>query len=196
MYVGILDRLRKGQVWSYDLIISTILFVIAMEILAFFWWSASTNMTEEKDTMTLESIKVADNLVSPGSPADWQLPINMSDQSTWSDVQQIGLVRSWNDNDTNVISTDKLYSFQMMSFTNYSLVKSKLRSRYDFYIQFIVHNVNGSDQLVKLNGVDLWVGQPFNEMTARMIAKTDRVVIYNNSLVIMRVILWSESPWD
>jgi hypothetical protein len=194
--VAILDRLRKGQVWSYDLMISSILFVIAMGILAFFWWSARTNMTEEKDTMTLASIKVADTLVSPGSPTDWQSSIDVNNQSTWSNVQQIGLGRSWSDSDSNVISTDKLYSFQMMSFNNYSFTKSKINSQYDYYIQFIIHNSNGSDQMVRLNGLDLWVGKPFNEVTATMIAKTDRVVIYNNSLVIMRVLLWSESPYD
>ncbi|MCX6775960.1 MAG: hypothetical protein NT130_03880 [Candidatus Micrarchaeota archaeon] len=194
--MAILDKLRKGQVWSYDLIISSILFVIALGILAFFWWSARTNMTEEKDTMTLESIKVADTLVSPGSPTDWQSSIDVNNQSTWSNIQQIGLGRSWSDSDSNVISTDKLYSFQMMSFNNYSFTKSRLRSQYDYYIQFIIHNSNGSDQMVKLNGLDLWVGKPFNEITARMIAKTDRVVVYNHSLVIMRVLLWSESPWD
>ena len=191
-----LDRLRKGQVWSYDLMMSSILFVIAMGILAFFWWSARTNMTEEKDTMTLESIKVADNLVSPGSPTDWQSSIDVNDQSTWSNVQQIGLGRSWSASDSNVLSIDKLYSFQTMSSNNYSLTKSKLRLRYDYYVQFIIHNGNGSDQVVKLNGFDLDVGKPYDEITARMIAKTDRIVIYNNSLVIMRVILWSESPWD
>lgn len=194
--MAILDKLRKGQVWSYDLMMSSILFVIAMGILAFFWWSARTNMTEEKDTMTLASIKVADTLVSPGSPTDWQSSIDVNNQSTWSDIQQIGLGRSWSDTDSNVISTDKLYSFQMMSFNNYSFTKSRLNSQYDYYIQFIIHNGNGSDQMLKLNGLDLWVGRPFNEITARMIAKTDRVVVYNHSLVIMRVLLWSESPWD
>jgi len=127
--VASLDRLRKGQVWSYDLMMSSILFVIAMGILAFFWWSARTNMTEEKDTMTLESIKVADNLVSPGSPTDWQSSIDVNDQSTWSNVQQIGLGRSWSASDSNVLSIDKLYSFQTMSSNNYSLTKSKLRLR-------------------------------------------------------------------
>ena len=192
----ILNRLKKGQVWSYDLIIGSILFVIAMGILAFFWWSARTNMSEQKDVLILESIRVADSLVSPGSPTDWETHVNLNDQNTWDDVQQIGLVQSWNDNESNILSNCKVYNFRMMSFANYSLTKTKLRSRYDFYIQFIIHNANGSDQMATYSGSDLWIGKPFNEQTVKSIAKTDRLIVYNHSLVFMRVYIWSDSLWD
>jgi len=196
MYVAILNRLRKGQVWSYDLIIGSILFVIAMGILAFFWWSVRTNMTEEKDKMILESIKVADSLVSPGSPTNWESAVNLNDQSTWQGIQQIGLVRSWNDNDSNILSIDKVNKFRMMSLTNYSFTKTRLRSQYDFYIQFLIHDVNGTDKMAKYGVSDLWAGKPFNEQIAKTIAKTDRIVSYNNTIVIMRVFVWSDSLWD
>jgi hypothetical protein len=187
-----LDRLRKGQVWSYDLIVGSIIFVIAMGILAFFWWSARTNISENKDAMVAESAKVSDVLMSPGIPANWNMLVKLTDQSTWANVQQIGLAEDWG---SNILSIDKLYKFTNMSLLNYPAVKSKIRSRYNFYMELKLRN-NSVEVGVKMNGTNIQAGLPYNELTAKTIAKTDRVAVYNNTVVILKLYIWSDSLQD
>jgi len=169
--------------------------MIAMAILSFFWWSARTNISENKEAVIFDSIKVSDSLMSPGTPANWESLVDPMNMSTWANVQQIGLTKSWSINDTHVISIDKVYKFRMMSLINYSYTKAKLRSRYDFFIEFITLN-SSYEERAKLNGTNFWAGRQYNEFTVKTIAKTDRVVIYNDSVAIMRFYAWSDSLWD
>jgi nitrogen fixation-related uncharacterized protein len=183
---------KRGQVWSYDLIISSILFVIALAILAFFWWSVRTNMSEDKEAILRESIKVSDVLMTPGIPTNWNTLVDLSDQTTWANVQQIGLAESW---DNHSLSIGKVYKLFNMSLVNYSIVKNKLRSRYDFYMELKFRN-NSVEQPVKMNGTPILAGNSYNVLTVKTISKNDRVAIYNNSIVIMRLYLWSDSTSD
>jgi len=192
MYGDHLGRLKKGQVWSYDLIVGSILFVIAMGVLAFFWWSARTNISENKDAIVREAVKVSDVLVSPGIPTNWSASVDPANVNTWAGLQQIGLAEDW---DTNVLSVDKISKFMQMSLVDYSLLKTKLRSRYDFYMELTFYN-DTSEEAVKMNGANITAGRQFDESTAKTIAKSDRVVIYNKSLVMMKVYMWSDSAWD
>jgi hypothetical protein len=197
MYGDILLSLRKGQVWSYDLIIASIVFVMAMAVLAFFWWSVRTNMSEDKEAIIRESFKVSDVLMSPGIPQNWSMLVNLSDQSTWSNVQEIGLAESWTNGS---ISADKLYKLINMSSANSSIVQNKLRSRYNFYLQFVFRNTsnNNLEQPLLMNKTAIVAGDNplYNPATVQAIAKDDRIAVYNNSIVIMRLYLWSNSNLD
>lgn len=186
---------KKGQIWSYDLIVGSLLFIIAMAILAFFWWSARTNMSEDKEAIVRESLKVSDVLMSPGIPANWNEVVNLSDQSTWSNVQQIGLATSW----ANVsLSVDKVYKLANMSSVNYSYTQGKLRSNYDFYVQFAFRNTsnNNLEQPVLMNKKPITAGSAYNDITVKAISRVDRIAVYNNSIIIMRLYLWSNSTYD
>ncbi|NYZ75827.1 hypothetical protein H0N98_01080 [Candidatus Micrarchaeota archaeon] len=188
---------KKGQVWSYDLIIASMIFVVAMAILAFFWWSARTNMSENKDAIIRESLKIGDVLMSPGIPADWNTAggFDPFDDSTWSNVQQIGLAESWTNRS---LSVNKLNNLRTMSSTNYSYTRSLLRSKYNFYVEFKFRNTrnNNLEQPVLMDGLPITAGSPYNDMTVKAIARDDRVVVYNNSIIIMRLYLWSNSNAD
>ncbi len=180
--------------WSYDLIVGSILFVMAMAILAFFWWSVRTNMSEDKEAIIRESIKVSDVLMSPGIPINWNNLVNLSDQSTWSQVQQIGLAENW---DNNSLSLDKVYKLINMSSANYSFVQNRLRSNYNFYIEFKFRNTSNSNlEQPVINRTAMTAGSKYNDVTVKAIAKDDRIVIYNNSIIIMRLYLWSDSTLD
>lgn len=183
---------KKGQVWSYDLIIGSIIFIIAMGILAFFWWSAQTNMSENKDLVAKESIKVSDVLLSPGIPQNWNELVDVNTPSTWGNVQQFGLAERW---DSNKLSIDKLYKLREISLRNYSFAKSRVRSRYDFFFELVGIN-NSVESRLKLNGKDIIGGKQYSETTAKTIAKVDRVVVYNNSAAVLKVYSWSDYFWD
>lgn len=194
-----MTRWRKGQVWSYDLIVASIIFVAAMAILAYFWWSARTNMSEDKEAIIRESLKVSDVLMSPGIPANWNTLVDLSDQTTWSNVQQIGLANSW----TNPsLSIDKVYKLVNMSITNYSYTQTLIRSNYNFYMEFKFRNTSNSnlEQPVLMNnenitaGIDPTVGN--TALTVKAVARDDRIAVYDNSIVIMRLYLWSDSTVD
>lgn len=195
MYGDILLSLRKGQVWSYDLVIASIIFVLAMAVLAFFWWSVRTNMSEDKEAIIRESFKVSDMLMSPGIPQNWSMLVNLSNQSTWSNVQGIGLAESWTNSS---LSVDKVYKLINMSSVNSSLVQNKLRSRYNFYLQFVFLNTsnNSVEQPVLMNQTAIVAGNLYNLTTVQAIARDDRIAVYNNSIVIMRLYLWSNSSLD
>lgn len=185
--------------WSYDLVSGSVLFVIAMAILAFFWWSVRTNISEDKEAIIRESFKVSDVLMSPGVPENWNTLVNSSDQSTWSNVQQIGLAQSWTNSS---LSIDKVYKLVNMSSINYSLVQNKLRSPYNFYLQFKFRNTsnNNLEQPVLMNATAIMAGSnPLNpsvSATVKAIARDDRVAVYNNSIIIIRLYLWSNSTLD
>ncbi|NYZ79119.1 hypothetical protein H0N99_03135 [Candidatus Micrarchaeota archaeon] len=187
--------MRKGQVWSYDLVIASIIFVLAMAVLAFFWWSVRTNMSEDKEAIIRESFKVSDMLMSPGIPQNWSMLVNLSNQSTWSNVQGIGLAESWTNSS---LSVDKVYKLINMSSVNSSLVQNKLRSRYNFYLQFVFLNTsnNSVEQPVLMNQTAIVAGNLYNLTTVQAIARDDRIAVYNNSIVIMRLYLWSNSSLD
>lgn len=195
MYGDILPILRKGQVWSYDLIVATTIFVMAMAVLAFFWWSVRTNMSEDKEAIIRESFTVSDVLMSPGIPQNWNTLVDLSNQSTWSNVQQFGLAQSWTNSS---FSVDKVYKLINMSSVNYSFVQNSIRSPYNFYLQFVFLNTsnNNAEQPVLMNQTAIVAGIPYNDATVQAIARDDRITVYNNSIVIMRVYLWSNSTLD
>jgi hypothetical protein len=195
MYGDSLSTLRKGQVWSYDLVVASIIFVLAMAVLSFFWWSVRTNMSEDKEAIIRESFKVSDVLMSPGIPQNWSMLVNPSNPSTWSNVQEIGLAESWTNSS---LSVDKVYKLINMSSVNSSLVQNKLRSRYDFYLQFLFLNTsnNSVEQPVLMNQTAIVAGDLYNLTTVQAIARDDRIAVYNNSIVIMRLYLWSNSSLD
>ena len=180
--------------WSYDLIVASIVFITAMAILAYFWWSARTNMSEDKEAIIRESFKVSDALMSPGFPANWNTLVDPNDQSTWSNVQQIGLAESWANQS---LSIDKVYKLAEMSFNNYSYTQSKVSPNYEFYLEFKFRNTsnNNLEQPVLLNDAAIVAGTVSTDL-AKAIAKEDRIVVFDNSIVIMRLYHWSTSNID
>jgi hypothetical protein len=192
-----LIRWKKGQVWSYDLIIASIIFVLAMAVLSFFWWSIRTNMSENKAAIVRESLTISDVLMSPGIPENWNVGVDPNDPSTWSNVQQLGLAKSW---DNKSLSVDKVYKMTIMSALNYSFVQNEIRSHYNFYVNVTFRNTsNGNlEQPVLLNGTTtpITMGNMYNLITVKTIAMDDRIAVYNNSIVIIRLYLWSDSTLD
>jgi nitrogen fixation-related uncharacterized protein len=197
-FTGMLVGWKRGQVWSYDLIVASIIFVIALSILAFFWWSVRTNLAEDKEAIVRESLKVSDVLMSPGIPENWNDLVNLSDSTTWSQVEQIGLAQSW---DNHSLSVDKVYKLINMSSANYSYVQNRLRSNYNFYMEFKFRNTsnNNGEQPLLMNNSPIFAGIDKvynNDSTVKALARDDRIAVYNNSIVIMRLYLWSDSTYD
>jgi hypothetical protein len=185
---------KKAQIWSYDLIISSILFLIALGILAFFWWSVTTTVSKSEEKIITESLKFSDMLLTPGIPEIWF--VNSSMAGTWDNVQQIGLTTNTS---KRIVEWMKLGSFYEMSNYDYPRTRLKAKSHYDYYIYLTKHN--GTEQAVGVVGYGLPVtyysaGLNPASYDARTIVKTERIVIYQNETVRFKLLTWTSQLWD
>jgi hypothetical protein len=187
-------RFRKAQVWSYDLIIGSILFLIAIGILTFFWWSVTTSISRNEEKIIQESLKFSDALLTPGFPQDWSIIPLPDFQWMWSSVKQVGLTVNNTKRTLDWIKTGCFYS---MSSINYTLAKLTARSHYDYYIT--LNRYNGTEYAIPINfmwyinsstGLDPLISN------AKSIVKTERIVIYQNETVRFKLLTWTDQVWD
>jgi hypothetical protein len=75
----------KGQYFSFDAIIATVIMVIAATSLLAYWYGAQSVVESRTGSMYENSLRIAESLMSPGSPPDWAA------HSDYSGVKQIGL---------------------------------------------------------------------------------------------------------
>lgn len=185
---------KKAQIWSYDLIIGSIIFLIILEILSFFWWSVSTNVSRSEERIITESLGFSDMLLTTGIPGAWF--VNYPVEQTWNNVKQIGLTTNTSE---RTLEWVKMGSFYEMSAYNYSRTKAKARSRYDYYVYITQHN--GTEQKVGVVGYSIptiyySAGLDPASSNARTIVKTERIVIYQNEIVRFRLLTWTSQVWD
>ncbi len=144
----ILDGLKlfgkysKGQFWSFDIVFAMVVFMAAITILAATWLSISNQLALSSsgiiDLMQLQVQQVAQNLVSAGTPVNWQSIVNTSQPSTFSSVSA-GLATSIG---SSSISSAKLYTLMSMINKNYSLAGVAFGATYDYYINVVGGPVN------------------------------------------------------
>jgi len=207
----------KGQIWSYDLLIATVVFMFTISLIAFFWWSASASMlTKPGDRLAMGAADLADTLLSPGNPSDWPERLNTSDTSTWGAVSIPGITDGF---DRQSISVDKASALVQMNDTSYGELKTRLRLSYDFYVEVkefyncsssgmlgspfncadrginqTTAEWNSTEHFVGINGRNFTFGLP--PSGARSVSVSNRFAIYNNSIVRMRVMLWTNQTWQ
>ena len=187
-------KFNKGQVWSYDLIIGSILFLITLGMLTFFWWSVTTSISTSEEKTIIESLKFSDMLLTPGIPEIWF--VNSSSAQTWNNVQQIGLTTNTS---KRTLEWIKLGSFYDMSAYNYSPTRLKANSPYDYYIYLTQHN--GTEQAIGVVGYGSGIiyysaGLDPVAYNAKAIVKTERIAIYQNEIVRFKLLTWTSQAWD
>lgn len=132
----------KAQFWSFDVIFAIIIFSIAITLLGFAWYNVSNQLSLSYGGGTivaqLQTKALAQNLLSPGSPANWPSLINTTNTVTWGNVS-IGLAST---SGIANLSSNKLYTFIAMSNTNYQATKQELGIGYDYYIEIYGGPIN------------------------------------------------------
>ena len=116
----------KGQYFSFDAIIATVIMVIAFSTLVSYWYGVQSTIETRTDSQYSDALRVADSLFSPGLPSNWETyPISPA-----SPLQQIGLANSFS-NDLNKTKVKRLAisvgfgpTFEA---TNYTTVAKLLR---------------------------------------------------------------------
>ncbi len=94
----------KGQYFSFDPIIATVIVVMAMATLMTYWFSVQSVVDAKGGIMHSQARDVADALFSPGSPSNWQALVKASEPETLSEATQLGIANDY----TNFINETKL----------------------------------------------------------------------------------------
>lgn len=81
----------KGQYFSFDAIVATVIFILTVVTLLSYWHSVRTSMEFQTNTDIMEAIRISDLFFSPGSPAD----------ASCGSQYQLGFAVSWNDKRIN-----------------------------------------------------------------------------------------------
>ena len=126
-------KLSKGQYFSFDAIIATVIMVLAFTSLIAYWHGAQSVVDSRTGAMYDDSLRIAESLFSPGSPPGW------ADQADFSGVKSIGLANGFS-NSLNRSKIEKLnatvgaFSSADAPGQNYTMVGRILRSPAEYYI--------------------------------------------------------------
>ncbi len=176
------NRMLKAQFWSIDVIFAVLIFTIALTILGFTWYNVNNQLALSYGSGSiiaqLQVHTLAQNLLSPGSPAGWTSSVNTTNSLTWANVS-IGL--STSASSTN-ISVSKLYTFMSMANNNYQATKQELGIGYDYYITITGGQFN------------IAIGSNPATGSALTVYVEKRNAVLSGTPVIMKVILWTNTP--
>ena len=164
--------MKKSQVWVLDVFFAFLVFVAVLVI----FFKAETNLSEGDeqvfDDILFESRLVTDSLLSTGFPRDWDP----------TDVSEIGIAGNYRINET------KLSNLQSMAYTS---TKSKLRTRYDYYLFF-----ESSDGIMRIDSQE-GIGKPgvnstniVEEASPHNLVSAYRFVVFRSKPAKMVLYLW------
>ncbi len=149
----------KAQFWAFDVIFSIVIFAVAITVLAYTWYSVNTQLSLSLGNgATIADIQdqdLAQQLMSPGVPADWQSEVNVSNNSTWANVS-VGLLQTAG---TGNLAMGKIYALEAMASKNYPASKLPLGVGYDYYILVAGSSINLSigENPYTNNGLSVYV---------------------------------------
>ncbi len=146
---------KKGQYFSFDAIIATVIMVIAITSLVGYWIGTQNVMDSRANPFYPNALRVAESLLSPGVPENW------ADSSVeLGNVRQIGLTNGFS-NELNEHKVETLLSDASLS-SNYSYVGNLLRAQGNYFIEiqetdnstgFIYYKAIGNSSYASANEV-------------------------------------------
>lgn len=171
----------KAQFWSFDIIFAIVIFGVAITVLTYTWFNINNQLSisygNGGSILSLQAQTLATNLLSTGSPSDWQSQISVTNTSTWSSVS-IGLGAAQNN---IAISPSKLYTFIAMA-DNYSETKQLLGIGYNYYITITGGSYNIS------------IGQNPSSNGALTVYVVTEATTVGSTPVLVNTILWTNKP--
>ena len=123
----------KGQYFSFDAIVAAVIIVMAFSALLTYWYSLQYVTESRSYDLRVEGMRMAESLLSPGSPANWEESLSMQGTQPISSIRQIGLTNGF----SNELSADKINKLFVLANTDsagYLRAKNLLRSPTDFQI--------------------------------------------------------------
>ncbi|EQD42122.1 hypothetical protein B2A_10481 [mine drainage metagenome] len=176
-----MGKYMKLQFWSFDVIFAIVIFTVAITILAFTWYDINNQLSltygSGSTIMGIQAQTLIQNILSSGSPSDWNSMINLTNTSTWSTVG-IGL----GSGSGSSISAAKLYTLLAMSNQNYQATKQDLGVSYDFYI--MIYN----------NYMNITIGKNPSKSNAFTVDVATETSNLNGAPVTVKAIVWTNTP--
>ena len=169
----------KLQFWSFDVIFAIVIFSVAITILAFTWYDINNQLSlaygSGSTIMGIQAQTLIQNILSTGSPGNWNSMINLTNTSTWGNV---GIGLSSGDG----ISSAKLYAFMAMANQNYEAAKQDIGVSYDFYIDIYNNNMN------------ITIGKNPAQNNAFTIDVATATSNLNGAPVTIKALVWTNTP--
>jgi len=179
---------RKSQMWISDYTLSLLLFILAILLsvkIVINGFSANADFTDVKK----DAFKISETLLSEGYPKDW----------TNDTVIRPGLLTS------KRLDFNKTLNAMNSSYINYTILRTKLQTKYDFAIVFeepngniIDFNRNGDNLcLIGKSSVTINKAAPDDcvnlsfSFSYHNLAQLNRFVAYNSSIKRMVVYVWN-----
>ncbi|MCX6771654.1 MAG: hypothetical protein NTX79_06375 [Candidatus Micrarchaeota archaeon] len=163
----------KGQYFSFDAIIATVIMVLAFSSLVAYWYGAQAVVESRTYDRLADANRIAESLLSPGSPSNWNELQNM-DQ-----IRQIGIATSFG-NELDMRKVDTLAANANMG--NYAEVGNLLRAGGEYCI--LIEQADDRGGLVRE------IGRRYDPANATFVAVANRGATLEGHPVRMRVFLW------
>jgi len=174
---------NRGQLFSGDLAVATVLFISTLA-LAFFLWNSSTediNKAEALRDLQKIAASTTEQLIrTPGIPADWDTQWDLQGQGISSGVPGLAT------NDRIINATKANAFIDLMNSTYYEDYKHLMGlGEYDFYMT--VTNLTGAP--VEVNGKLFVAGKPLSVAYSEGISVI-RTAIFNGGIVRVNFVIW------
>lgn len=178
----------KAQFWSFDVVFAVIIFSFAITILAFTWFNISNQLalgySNGGTLMQLQLQTMSQNLLSPGTPSNWQGVVNVTNSTTWSGIA-LGLAAGPG---SSTLSSQKIYTLISMSNYNYPATKQAMGIGFDYYI-----TIKSMPKAGAGSGINISIGNnPFNN-GALTIYVANRNAVLNGVPVTVQTLLWTNT---
>ncbi|MDE1868429.1 MAG: hypothetical protein KGH60_00460 [Candidatus Micrarchaeota archaeon] len=179
-------RNMRAQFWSFDVIFAVVIFSIAITILAFTWFNVNNQLAIGYNNggtlLQLQAQSLSQQLMTPGSPSNWQSSINTTNTMTWGNAS-VGLASSIGNYS---LSSSKVIALSSMSNYKYQSSKAPLNTAFDYYITIRGNPNNGA-------ALNISIGQSPTAGKAQSVFLEKRSTFINGVPATMYVYVWSNS---
>jgi hypothetical protein len=162
-----MKRNTKGQIWTLDLIVALVLFIIGALFFYQYGSSVRENNSNEINELSLQTERISNNLMGSGEPSEWN---NAS-------VISIGL----SDGNSRLV-LNKLRELNQIPYPD---TKHLLSTNRDYQITFR----NGNNTLLSFNNQTFW-GKNISLDSPKQMLKSKRLLFYNHSILSMEILVW------
>jgi hypothetical protein len=166
----------KGQYFSFDAVIATVIMVLAFSSLVAYWHGAQAVIDERSFSRLSDANRVAEMLLSPGSPNGWQTETDLNN------IRQIGIAKGF----ANELDSAKVARLQYLAGTSptYEQSGNLMRTSGDYYI--LIERVD----LPSPPPIIAQIGKYPIPANSTYVAIANRGVTYDGHPARMRVFLW------
>jgi len=181
-----MGRARKGQYFSFDAIIASIIFIIAISVLSSYWFGVRSVMDSRSENMYNEVIRISDMLMSEGTPANWN-DVTIPYQG----IQQFGLLANKSTYEVLEAKANRLNTFLNDPQTDPQYNATRKRMGLDKYQIYLA--IGNNTNTIYYTGYDPGTpgAKPANIATATRTAHMK--VSGKDTLVTVKVVLWTEN---